>query len=87
MLPWTRSLARLDHVRRALAAARRNLGCGVALQSAALLHRVPLFHPVPDEVCLFAPAERWLGHRGGATWRVSDWRSNCGVRSPRDRAH
>jgi very-short-patch-repair endonuclease len=60
------ALRRVEHVQRAVAAARRNHGSVIAMESAAIVHGLPLFHKSPDEVCLIVPEGRWAGRRHGA---------------------
>ena len=61
--------ARLEHAHRAVAAVRGNPGCVIGVQSAAVLHRLPLVEPLPPYVVLIAPASRWSGRRPGLLFR------------------
>jgi very-short-patch-repair endonuclease len=61
--------ARLDHVHRAVLAARRNPGSVVGFESAALVHGLPFFSPVPRTVTLIVGAGHWTGTRHGVRMR------------------
>ncbi len=64
--------ARLDHVHRVVAAARRNPDAVVGYESAALLHGLPLFTGVPSRVTLLVPPGQWSGRRSGVSFRELD---------------
>jgi hypothetical protein len=57
--------ARIDHAHRAVAAARTNPGAVIGFHSAAVMHQLPLFAPLPDHVVLVAPPGHWYGRRPG----------------------
>jgi hypothetical protein len=61
--------ARIEHVHRAIAAQRRNPSSVIAFHSAALVHGLPLFDPLPPEPCLIVPPGRWAGQRSGVIFR------------------
>lgn len=63
--------ARLDHVHRAIAAARRNPGSVIGFQSAAAVHGQPLVSPLPADVTLIVPPGAWTGTRHGIRFRQS----------------
>jgi len=57
--------ARLEHARRTQAAAMAFSGSSAALQSAAVLHDLPLWRPLPQSVALNVPWGKWNGTRPG----------------------
>jgi hypothetical protein len=61
--------ARIEHVHRAIAAQRRNPRSVIAFHSAALVHGLPLFDPLPPEPCLIVPPGPWAGERSGVIFR------------------
>lgn len=63
---------RLDHVHRAMLAARRNAGSTIGFGSAALVHGLPLSSPVPAEVTLLVPPGSWTGRRHGIRFRQAE---------------
>lgn len=73
--PFTRQ--RLDHMARAMAAARRNSGSSVGFESAAICLGFPLASSTPSDVTLVVPPGAWTGRRSGilrrsAVVQVSD---------------
>ena len=63
--------ARLNHAHRAIAAVRRNPGCVIGFQSAAVLHQMPLYSRLPTSVVLIAPPGHWSGGRDGLLIRCA----------------
>jgi len=61
--------ARIDHRRRAVAAAGRRGGSVIAYSSAAVLHGLPLVTGTPSMVQLVVPPGTWTGIRGEARSR------------------
>lgn len=59
------AVARVEHAHRAIAAVARNPGCTIAMHSAAVVHGLPLFGPLPETVALVAPGGHWTGRRPG----------------------
>lgn len=66
--------ARVDHARRAVAAAIRNPGSVVTDASAAVLHGIAL-HRLPGRVQLGVPPGRWTGSRSGIDFRTRSFRN------------
>ncbi len=60
---------RAEHAHRALAAAARNPGSVIGHASAAYVHGMPMFGPVPREVVLLVARGAWTGHRSGIHFR------------------
>ena len=65
------SVERIDHTHRSVAAALRNPECIVGFESAAVVHYLPLFSPIPSRVTLIAPPGHWYGPRGQLLLRRS----------------
>jgi hypothetical protein len=61
--------ARIEHMHRAIVAQRRHPSSVIAFHSAALVHGLPLFDPLPPEPCLIVPPGRWAGQRSGVILR------------------
>jgi hypothetical protein len=61
--------ARLDHVHRTIAAARRNPGSVIGFESATVVQGLPLISRLPAEVTLIVPPSAWTGTRHGIRFR------------------
>lgn len=57
------------HEAQAVASARRHPGSVIACESAAVVHRLPLWDPLPDRVRLLVGGDRWTGNEGIVTLR------------------
>jgi very-short-patch-repair endonuclease len=62
---------RVLHAGRAAAAARRHPGSVIAFESAAVIHQLPLWQPLANQVSLLVGPDRWTGRQGSTVLRFA----------------